>query len=91
MLTITILANDIIYDNLYYVHIFQNTHVAAYDETYMHTPPKVLIQSWINVTQLVESKTRGLCGQRNRQTKYKMSESNKYHMDIQYKDYDKYR
>ena len=40
MLTITILANDTIYDNLYYANIFQNTHVAACDETHMHTPPK---------------------------------------------------
>ena len=40
MLTITILANDITYDNLYYVNIFQNTHVAAYGEIHMHTPPK---------------------------------------------------
>ena len=40
MLTITILANDIIYDNLYHVNIFQNTHVAAYGRTHMHTPPK---------------------------------------------------
>ena len=40
MFTITILANDIIYENLYYVNIFQNTHVAAYGETHMHTAPK---------------------------------------------------
>ena len=38
MLTITILANDIIYDNLYYVNIFQNTHIAAYGETHAYTP-----------------------------------------------------
>ena len=59
MLTITILTNDIVYDNLYYVNIFQNTHVAAYGRTHMHKPPKVFIQSWINFTQLAESKTRG--------------------------------
>ena len=59
MLTIIILANDIIYDNLYYVNIFQNTHIAAYGETHMHTPPNIFIHSWINFTQLVESKTRG--------------------------------
>ena len=60
MLTITILANDIIYDNLYYVNIFQNTPVAAYGKTHTHTSPKVFIQSWINFTQLVERKTRGM-------------------------------
>ena len=38
MLTITILANDIIYDNLYYVNIFQNAHVAAYGGTHAYTP-----------------------------------------------------
>ena len=38
MLNITILANAIIYDNLYYVNIFQNTHIAAYGETYVYTP-----------------------------------------------------
>ena len=77
MLTITILANDIMNDNLYYVNIFQNTHVAAYGKTHMHTPPKVFIQLWINVTQLVESKTRASCGQRDRPTKYKMTKCNK--------------
>ena len=56
MLNITILANDIIYDNLYHVNIFQNAHIAAYGETHMHTPPKVFIQLWINFTQLVKSK-----------------------------------
>ena len=40
MLNITILANDIIYANLYQVHIFQNVHIAAYDEIHMHSPPK---------------------------------------------------
>ena len=40
MLIITILANDVIYDNLHYVNIFQNTHVAAYGGTHMHTHPK---------------------------------------------------
>ena len=40
MLTITILANNIIYGNLYYVNIFQNTYLAAYGETHMHTLPK---------------------------------------------------
>ena len=60
MLTITILANDIIYEHLYYVNIFQNTHIAAYGRTQIHTPPKVSIQSWINVTQLAESKTRAM-------------------------------
>ena len=40
MLNLTILANDIIYDKLYYIHIFQNAHIAAYDEIHMHTPPK---------------------------------------------------
>ena len=40
MLNITILANNFIYINLYYVNIFQNAHIAAYDETHMHTPPK---------------------------------------------------
>ena len=38
MLTITILANDIIYDSSYYVNISQNTYVAAYGKTHMHTP-----------------------------------------------------
>ena len=70
MLTITILANNVIYGNLYYINIFQNTHLAAYDETHMHNPPKVFIQSWINVTKLVESKTRGICGQGNRHIQY---------------------
>ena len=37
---LTILANDIIYDRLYWVHICQNAHKAAYDEKHMHTPPK---------------------------------------------------
>ena len=60
MLTIPILASDIIYDNLNYVNIFQNTHVAAYGKTHMHTPPKVFIQLWINVMKLVESKTWGM-------------------------------
>ena len=40
MLTITILANNMIYGNLYHVTIFQNTHLAAYGETHMYTPPK---------------------------------------------------
>ena len=61
MLTITILANNMIY-NLYHENIFQNIHLAAYGETHMHTPPKVFIQLWINATQLAESKTRGICG-----------------------------
>ena len=59
MLNITILANNIIYNNLYHVKIFQNAHIAAYGETHMHTTPNSLIQSWINFTQLVKSKTRG--------------------------------
>ena len=62
MLNITILANNMIYGNLYHINIFQNTHLAAYDKTHMHTPPKVFIQLWINVTQLAESKTRSICG-----------------------------
>ena len=65
MLDITILANDIIYDNLYHVNIFQNVNIAAYGETHMHTPPKVFIQSWINYTQLEKSKTRGYVDQKN--------------------------
>ena len=40
MLNITILADDIIYDNLYHVNIFQNAHIAAYGQTHMHTPLK---------------------------------------------------
>ena len=60
MLTSTILANNMIYGNLYHITIFQNTHLVAYDKTYMHTPPKVFIQLWRNVTQLAESKTRGI-------------------------------
>ena len=59
MLTITILANDIISDNLYQINIFQNAHIATYDETCRHTPPKVFIQLWIIVTQLVKRKTWG--------------------------------
>ena len=39
MLTITILANYIIYGNLYHI-TFQNTHLAAHDVTHMHTSPK---------------------------------------------------
>ena len=39
ILTSTILANDIICDNLYYVNIFQSTHITAYGETHMHTSP----------------------------------------------------
>ena len=62
MLTITNLANYIIYGNLYHINIFQNTHLAAYDITHMHTPPKIFIQLWMNVTQMAEIKTRGLCG-----------------------------
>ena len=62
MLTITVLANDIIYDNLYYVNIFQNTHLTAYGETHLYAPPKVFIQSSINFTQLLESRTRDSCG-----------------------------
>ena len=58
MLTITILTNNIIYDNLHYLNIFQNTQIAAYGKTHMLTPPKGFIQSWINVTQLVERKMR---------------------------------
>ena len=50
MLNITILANDIIYANLYQVHIFQNAHIAAYDKIHMHKPPKVFIQLWIKHT-----------------------------------------
>ena len=61
MLIVTILANYIIYGNLYYINIFQNTHLAAYEITHMHTPPNIFIQSWINVTQMAESKTRGTC------------------------------
>ena len=62
MLAITILANNMINGNLYHINIFQNTHLTAYDKPHMHTPPKVFIQLWINVTQLAESKTRGICG-----------------------------
>ena len=40
MLNLTILANDIIYVRVYEVHIFQNTHIAAYDKIHMHMPPK---------------------------------------------------
>ena len=40
MLNITILTNNVLYGNLYHVNIFQNTHLAAYDKTHMHTPPK---------------------------------------------------
>ena len=59
MLTITILVNDIIYDNLYHVNIFQKAHIAAYGEKHEISPQKFFIQSWINFTQLVKSKTRG--------------------------------
>ena len=34
-------------------------------------PQKGFIQSWINVTQLAESKPRGICVKRNRHTQYK--------------------
>ena len=40
MLNITILANNVIYGNLYHVNIFQNTHLTPSDETHMHTPSK---------------------------------------------------
>ena len=43
MLTITILASYIIYGNLYYINIFQNTHLAAYDITHIYKPSKVFI------------------------------------------------
>ena len=38
-LPLLFLANDIIYDNLYDANVFQNTHIAAYGRTHMHTPP----------------------------------------------------
>ena len=40
MLNFTILANDIKYNKVYYVYIFQNAHIAAYGEIHMHTSPK---------------------------------------------------
>ena len=83
MLTITILANDIIYDNLYYVNIFENIHIAAYGKTHIQTPPKVFIQLWKKVTQLIERKTRGYVNQRKRHTKYKSMEKE---IHIHYKD-----
>ena len=49
MLTITILANNIIYGNLYYVNLFQNTHLTAYGETpvdgssYLEKPQKFTV------------------------------------------------
>ena len=90
MLNITILANNSIYGNLYYVNIFQNTHLVACDETYMHTPPKSFHPIMDKCHIIGRNKTRGICGIRNRQTKYKMTKSNIYHMDIQHKDYEKY-
>ena len=30
----------ILYDNLYYVNIFQNTYITVYGKTHMHTSPK---------------------------------------------------
>ena len=40
MLNITILANDILYDNSYHVNIFQNANIVAYGKTHMYAPPK---------------------------------------------------
>ena len=51
MLNIATLANDILYDNLYHVNIFQNAHITAYGKTHMKSPPKVIIQLWIIFTQ----------------------------------------
>ena len=92
MCTITILANDIIYDNLYHVNIFQSTHIAAYGQTHMHTPPKVFIQSWINFTQWVDSKTRGYVNKEIDIQNIKLPPillyNKKYNKDIHYKDYE---
>ena len=82
MLIITILAIDILCDNLYYVNVFQNTHIAAYGKTHMHTSPKVFIKSWINVTQLVKRKTRGYVNQEIGIQNIKVLKRNKYHMNI---------
>ena len=57
MLNIPSLANDIKYDKVCYVYIFQNTHIVAYDEIHMHTPPKkVFIQAWRKLTQMANAK-----------------------------------
>ena len=82
MLNITILANNMIYGNLYHVNIFQNTHLAAYDETHMHAPNKVLIQLGINVKLGVNvDKEIGIHNIKGQKAK-------KHHKDIHYKDYE---
>ena len=50
MLKITILANNMMYGNLYDINIFQNTHLAAYDTMHMHMPPKGFHPIMDNVT-----------------------------------------
>ena len=56
----------------------------------MHTPPKVLIQFWINLMQLVESKTRGYVNKEIGIQNIKRWKRNKYKVNIHYKDNETY-
>ena len=63
MLDLTILDNDIIYNNLYHVNIFQNAHLVAYGETHMHTPPKSVHPIMDKLHTMGKNKTRGYVDQ----------------------------
>ena len=61
MLNIPFLANNIKYDKVCYVYIFQNTHIVAYDEIHMHTPPKSFHPSMEKTHTNGQKQTRGTC------------------------------
>ena len=86
MHTTTILANDIIYNNLYHVNIFQNTHLAAYSRTHMHTPPKSFHPIMKKCHTTSRKKTRGYVNKEIGIQNMKGGKGNTHHMGIHYKD-----
>ena len=86
MLTIPILANNIICDNLYYVNILKNTHITAYSKTHIHTPPQNFHPIMDKFHTIGKKKTRGYVCQEIGIQNIKGWERNKYHMIIHYQD-----
>ena len=72
-------------------HMQQNAHYSCIKVKHLCIhPPKVFIQSWINVTQLGKRKTWGYVNQEIGIQNIK-EENKSYHMDIHYKDNRKYK
>ena len=70
----------------------KHTFSSIWCNTYAYTHPKVFVQPWINVTQLIKGKTRGInvykeIGIHN----INVHNENKYHMDIHHENYEIYR